>query len=95
MKKILTIIFCLMLPLLSLQGAERLRERVYISTDRDVYVAGDAVWMSAWCVDAATGKLSSFSKTAYVEVHSSAGLIQTAKLSLDGGRGAGDRKSVV
>ena len=89
MKKILTIIFCLTLPLLSLQGAERLRERVYISTDRDVYVAGDAVWLSAWCVDAATGKLSSFSKTAYVEVHSSAGLIQTAKLSLDGGRGAG------
>ena len=89
MKKILTIIFCLTLPLLSLQGAERLRERVYISTDRDVYVAGDAVWLSAWCVDAATGKLSSFSKTAYVEVHSAAGLIQTAKLSLDGGRGAG------
>ena len=40
MKRILTIIFALALPLLSLQGADRIRERVYISTDRDVYVAG-------------------------------------------------------
>jgi len=89
MKKILTIIFCLTLPLLSLQGAERLRERVYISTDRDVYVAGDAVWLSAWCIDAVTGQLSAFSKTAYVEVHSPTGMVQTAKIALDGGRGAG------
>ena len=89
MKKILTILFCLTLPLLSLQGAERLRERVYISTDRDVYVAGDAVWLSAWCIDAGTGRLSAFSKTAYVEVHSPTGMVQTAKIALDGGRGAG------
>ena len=67
---------------------ERLRERVYISTDRDVYVAGDCVWMSAYCVDAATGKLSDFSRIAYVEVHSPEGTVQTAKVALDGGRGA-------
>ena len=90
MKRILTI-YCLLLllPVLSLQGAERLRERVYISTDRDVYVAGDAVWLSAWCLDASTGQLSSFSKTAYVEVHSADKLVETAKIALDGGRGAG------
>ena len=90
MKKILTfLLFSCLLPLLSVQGAERLRERVYVSTDREVYVAGDAVWLSAWCVDAGTGRLSSFSKTAYVEVHSPTGLVQTAKIALDGGRGAG------
>lgn len=72
-----------------LQGQSRLRERVYISTDREVYVAGDAVWMSAYCVDAADGTLSSFSKTAYVEVHSASGMVQTAKIALDGGRGGG------
>ena len=83
------VLLALSLPLLSLQGAERLRERVYLSTDRDVYVAGDAVWLSAWCVDAGTGRLSSFSKTAYVEVHSPTGMVQTAKIALDGGRGAG------
>ena len=68
---------------------ERLRERVYVSTDREVYVAGDAVWMSAYCVDAVSGRLSTFSKTAYVEIHSPSGMVQTAKLALDGGRGAG------
>ena len=50
--------FLLILSLLAavspaLRGQEeRLRERVYVSTDREVYVAGDAVWMSAYCVDA-------------------------------------------
>ena len=90
MKKILSLyLLLLLLPLLSLQGAERLRERVYLSTDREIYVAGDRVWLSAWCLDAETGRLSAFSKTAYVEVHSPAGMVQTAKIALDGGRGAG------
>ena len=90
MKRILSLyILLLLMPLLSLQGAERLRERVYLSTDRDVYVAGDRVWLSAWCLDAGTGRLSAFSKTAYVEVHSPTGMVQTAKIALDGGRGAG------
>ena len=73
----------------SLYGQTRLRERVYVSTDREVYVAGDAVWMSAFCVDAATGRLSGFSKIAYVEVHSPSGTVQTAKIALEGGRGGG------
>jgi len=72
-----------------LQGQSRIRERVYVSTDREVYVSGDAVWMSAYCVDAATGRLSSFSKTAYVEIHSPTGMVQTAKIALDHGRGGG------
>lgn len=72
-----------------LSGQSRLRERVYVSTDREVYVAGDAIWMSAYCVDASSGKLSSFSKTAYVEIHSAAGMVQTAKIALEGGRGGG------
>ena len=91
MKRILTTYFLLflLLPLSSAQGAGRIRERIYLSTDRDVYVAGDGVWLSAWCLDAATGRLSPFSKTAYVELHSPTGMVQTAKLSLNEGRGAG------
>ena len=89
MKRILSLLTFLLFALPALTGAEPLRERVYISTDRDVYVAGDAVWLSAWCVDAGTGRLSAFSKIAYVEVHSPAGLVQTAKVALNGGRGAG------
>ena len=90
MRKFLAIfLFLALLPVSALSGAERLRERVFISTDREVYVAGDAVWMSAWCVDAASGRLSDFSSIAYVEIHSPAGMVQTAKIALNGGRGAG------
>ena len=86
----LSIFLLLFLSVLApLRGEERIRERVYLSTDRDVYVAGDAVWMSAWCLDAASGRLSSFSKIAYVEVHSPTGMVQTAKIALEDGRGGG------
>ena len=90
MKRIFTIIFALALLVgpAAAQQQERIRERIYLSTDRDVYVAGDRVWMSAYCIDAATGLLSGFSRIAYVEVHSQEGTVQTAKVALDGGRGA-------
>ena len=89
MRKIWFIILVTLLLPGVLSGQSRLRERVYVSTDREVYVAGDAVWMSAYCMDASSGKLSSFSKTAYVEIHSAAGMVQTAKIALEGGRGGG------
>ena len=30
---------------------DHLSERVYVSTDRDVYVAGDEMFLSAFCLD--------------------------------------------
>lgn len=89
MKKTLFILLIMLSLPEILQGQSRIRERVYVSTDREVYVAGDAVWMSAYCVDASSGRLSSFSKTAYVEIHSASGMVQTAKVALEGGRGGG------
>ena len=82
MKKILSLLLCLLISLPALLGAEPRRERVYISTDKEVYVAGDAVWLSAWCLDAGNGRLSDFSKIAYVELHSLTGMVQTAKVAL-------------
>ena len=88
MKRFLILLsFCL--TALPLSAQQRVRERVYVSTDRDVYVAGDAVWMSAWCLNAATGHYSTLSKIAYVEIHSPQGLVHTAKIALDHGRGGG------
>ena len=66
-----------------------LREKVYISTDKGVYVAGDRIWYSAYCMDVNTGKLSDFSKIAYIELHDAYGTVQTGKVALAGGRGAG------
>ena len=64
-------------------------ERVYVSTDKDVYVAGDIIWCSAFCVDASSGKLSSASSVVYVELSSTAGTVATCKIALIDGRGSG------
>lgn len=64
-------------------------ERVYVSTDRDVYVAGDDILYSVFCLDAADGTASKLSATAYLELHSSAGMAVTGKAALQQGRGCG------
>jgi hypothetical protein len=68
---------------------EHLSERVYVSTDRNVYVSGDDMFLSAFCFDMLSGRLSTGSSVAYVEVISPEGSVQTAKLALSGGRGGG------
>ena len=86
MKKIFLTIFAL-----ALAGAGALAapvERIYISTDRSVYLAGDAVWCSLTCLDG-NGRLSNASAVSYVELVSTEGTACTAKIGLLEGRGAG------
>ena len=71
----------------SAQG--RVVERTWLSTDKDVYVAGESVWYSAFCLDAGTLRYSPVSSVAYVELHSADGLAATSKVALSGGRGGG------
>jgi len=68
--------------------ADGLSERTYLTTDRQVYVSGDRVWCSAFCVDASTGKLSEFSAIAYIELHDASEMVLTGKVALIKGRGA-------
>ena len=63
-------------------------ERVYVSTDRTVYIAGDAVWCSLFCLDG-NGSYSNESAVAYLELISTDGTAATAKIGLLEGRGAG------
>ena len=81
---------CLMLALLPLllSAQGRSVERTYVSTDKDVYVAGEKVWCSAFCVTP-DGTLSKVSRVACLELHSADGLAATARITLEGGRGAG------
>ena len=72
-----------------LQGAAAVPvERIYVSTDREVYVAGDAVWCSLTCLDG-NGRFSNESAVSYLELVSEAGTACTAKIGLLEGRGAG------
>ena len=77
--------------LLSLAGTLALAapvERIYVSTDREVYLSGDAVWCSLSCLDG-NGCFSDESAVSYVELVSQDGTACTAKIGLLGGRGAG------
>jgi len=73
------------------RAQQRTVERVYISTDRDLYVAGESVWISLYCFDMSNKetRLSELSSVAYVELRSAVSLASTAKISIDKGRGSG------
>lgn len=73
----------------ALRGEDRLVERVYLSTDKTAYVAGERIWISAFCFDQTHGGLSKFSAVAYVELESTDGNGAATKIALNEGRGAG------
>lgn len=65
------------------------QQRVYVSTDKDVYVAGEELWYSVHCIDASTGEYSGESDVAYLQFVSREGVAGVSKVALVGGRGAG------
>ena len=86
MKKMLLILSALALAgTLSLAAPA---ERIFVSTDRSAYLAGDAVWCSLTCLDG-NGRFSNASAVSYVELISEEGTACTAKIGLLDGRGAG------
>lgn len=89
MKRILLSILSIICLMPLCEAQEHLSERVYVSTDSDVYVAGDDMFVSAFCLDMATGAMSGGSAVAYLEVISPEGPVQTGKIALRKGRGGG------
>ena len=87
MKKIFSILLTICLGANAF--ADKVSERVYVSTDKDVYLAGDLVWCSVFCTETGSGKLSSASAVAYLEISSTDGVLVTGKIALVGGRGSG------
>lgn len=80
MKRILAFVLALAAAFLAVG-----RERIYLSTDRQAYVAGDLVWCSAFSL----GGSPTRSGIAYVELFSADGTALQTRLALVGGRGAG------
>ena len=81
----------LTLTALALAGTQSVAaptERIFVSTDRSAYLAGDAVWCSLTCLDE-NGLFSNASAVSYVELVSEEGTACTAKIGLLEGRGAG------
>ncbi len=44
------------------------RETIYCHTNRNDFLTGEAMWFTAWCLDASSLTFSSLSKTLYVEL---------------------------
>ena len=65
------------------------QERVYVSTDKDVYVAGEDVWYSVHCLYGDGGNHSNLSDVAYLQFVSNDGIAGTSKVALINGRGCG------
>lgn len=86
--------YCLILTLFavimpsSLNARVLPQERVYTATDRDVYICGEEIRCSLFCVNATTGLLSDASAVAYLELSDANGTVARAKAAMNGGRGA-------
>lgn len=89
MKRVLSIIFAVAAAIQVCHAQAALTERVFISTDKDVYVAGDDMFVSAFSLNTAAGTFSNVSRVAYLEIVSTDGPVQTGKIALTGGRGGG------
>lgn len=89
MKRILTSANILVL-LLSLAPSFSLEAQINLHVDRDKYIAGEDVWFSIYSTDNETGKLTSASAIAYLELLNpwNTPVIQK-RFPLSGGRGNG------
>ncbi len=65
-------------------------EEVFVHTDRDDYMAGEELWMSAWLTDRASGRLSDNSRIIYVELlNPDSRPVVQKRFSLESGTGPG------
>lgn len=65
------------------------QERVYVSTDKECYLAGEPLWFSVYCLAGEPGTFSHESKVAYLEFHTSGEMVSIVKVALKEGRGCG------
>lgn len=65
-------------------------ELTYVDTDKNVYMAGEKLWISLFCLSKDTDwQIGAKSSIAYVEMHSADGMVLTERIALVKGRGAG------
>ncbi|RYE56235.1 MAG: TonB-dependent receptor, partial [Sphingobacteriales bacterium] len=66
------------------------QEKVHIHSDRDIYEAGDNIWLKAYIVNAERNELSTLSKVLYIEfIDSKDQLIEKLVIGVVGGKAQG------
>lgn len=67
-----------------------LREKIFLQTDKNVYMAGEVCWFKVFCLQTASTKMSQLSHIAYIEVLDRSNIpVLQAKVALENGMGAG------
>ncbi|OZA55356.1 MAG: hypothetical protein B7X75_07490, partial [Sphingobacteriales bacterium 39-40-5] len=67
-----------------------LQEKIYVHTDRELYLAGEILWFKLYNVNTASNKSIDFSKVAYVEIiDKNQKPVLQAKIAIDKGSGSG------
>ena len=89
MKKFHISIFFFIITAAAYASPGILRERMYIATDKECYLSGENVWLSAFCFDLNTGAASNGSAVAYIELQNLSRSLVQAKIKLSLGRGSG------
>jgi hypothetical protein len=70
--------------------AAQLREKLFVHTNKETYLAGELLWFKIYCADGSNNKPLDMSKVAYVEVlDSKHNAVSQAKIALDKGTGSG------
>ena len=86
--KIRIFLLTALLGLLHLSNMAVAQERVYVSTDKECYLAGESVWMSLYCMDE-NMEYTQLSSVAYVDFSTKDGVVASFKMPLVEGRGCG------
>ena len=90
LNKVIPKIFLTVFLLSSSSLKAQMLEHIFIHTDKQIYVTGETVWMSLYCLDGNSHQLSEISSVAYVELVDDQGeALNQTKIQLIGGRGAG------
>lgn len=87
-KLILTIYIFLLSQLAFASPSDNLRERVYVQTDKQEYLAGELLWLKVLTTNLA-GKPLNFSKVVYVELLDRSSSLVQAKIEMTDGVGFG------
>ena len=91
MKLISTILSLILFFCFSLKADDTVRERVYIHTDKNCYIAGENIWLKFYVIDS-NFQPSLLSKVGYIEICDTEMPRIQLKVALEKGSGAGKMK---
>ncbi len=86
--KVIYTVFLFLTLAFTIKATEIIPERVYVQTDKSVYLAGEIIWLKMYVTDT-EGKPSTLSKIGYIELDDGSSVAAQIKLDVKNGLGLG------